>query len=101
MTEVAASVLKKVNVVLDNANSVSELANQLTESRIVPLVRISKLMWKHNGRPVARCASRNPQVHQARQLPNNLARLAKSLSTEQTLLLRKIDSVKKKIESIK
>ena len=62
MTEVAASVLKKVNVVLDNANSVSELANQLTESRIVPLVRISKLMWKHNGRPVARCASRNPQV---------------------------------------
>ena len=69
----------------------------MTQSRVAYIARIARLMREHS-RDLGKFMTRTPQ---GRQLPHSLMLLIEYLSDEQFLLLRRIDSVKKKLEQFK
>ena len=98
MSEVATGVLHNVGNVLNSVNvSATLVADHLTAFRIPNLTRVASLM-RDQGENLGDFLTHDPR---GRQLPEYLAELAKHLSTEQTLILKEIEFVKKKIDHIK
>jgi C4-dicarboxylate-specific signal transduction histidine kinase len=98
MTEVATSVLHNVGNVLNSVNvSASLVADHLTKFKIENIARVAALLDK-NSANIAEFMTDDPR---GKQLPEYLSHVAKHLAEEQTLLLKEIDFVKKKIDHIK
>jgi len=98
MSEVATGVLHNVGNVLNSVNvSATLVADHLAAFRIPNLTRVASLM-RDQGENLGDFLTHDPR---GRQLPEYLAELAKHLSVEQTLILKEIDFVKRKIDHIK
>lgn len=98
MTEVATNVLHNVGNVLNSANvSASLVIDHLMESKVVNVGRVAALMREHAA-DLGDFMTRDPK---GQQLPGYLSQLAEHLADEQTLLLREMGFVKKKIEHIR
>ncbi|HKI68435.1 MAG TPA: ATP-binding protein, partial [Verrucomicrobiae bacterium] len=98
MSEVATGVLHNVGNVLNSVNvSASLVADHLQQLKIHNVTRAANLM-RDQGENIGLFMCRDPR---GKQLPDYLAQLADHLHEEQSLLLREIGFVKKKIEHIK
>jgi hypothetical protein len=96
--DVDIAAILHLNHILDNVNvSVGFLADHLTQSRTAHLMRLARLMRDHS-RNLANFVTRDPR---GRQLPDSLTLLAQQWSDEQVLLVKKVDSLKRKIERMK
>jgi signal transduction histidine kinase len=98
MTEVASSVLHNVGNVLNSVNiSASLVADHLTQSKAPSVMKVAELMKEH-ANDLGDFITKDSR---GQQLPGYLMQLAEHLKEEQTMLVREIGFVRKKIEHIK
>ena len=98
MAEVATSVLHNVGNVLNSVNvAASTISDKLKESKIASIARLAALLRNH-AHDLGDFLTRDPN---GQKIPAYLEDLAQFLTTEQALLLRETELVKKHIEHIK
>ena len=114
MADATAPVMLHLKDVLLRINSLSLTADHLAKSRIAPLVQLTRTI-SGGARKNGATASPRPENVKTRKskappatvrspdasaLANNLPWMAREISAEQVLLQRKIDFVKRKLESL-
>jgi hypothetical protein len=112
MVDATAPVILHIKDVLTRINSLSLTADHLAKSRIAPLVQLTrtisagvrkngnaKVVKPETGKSRKSKAPVRPPSAPA-PAPSNLPWIAREISADQVLLQRKIDSVKRKLESL-
>jgi hypothetical protein len=112
IADATAPVILHLKDVLTRINSLSRTADHLAKSRIAPLVHLTRTISvghqkngttakaKSGDRKKGKAKAPITEASNRSSVANNLPRIAREISSEQILLQRKIDSVKRKLESL-